>query len=69
MNGDAVGMSTVPEIWEASKLGIHVLTISTLTNFAAGITNNPLTHDEVMYYADKARNDFIGLISGIIEKL
>ena len=69
MNGDAVGMSTVPEIREAGKLGMRILTISTLTNFAAGITKNPLTHDEVMEYADKARNDFIGLISGIIEKL
>ena len=49
MGGDAVGMSTVPEIISAAELGMKILTISCLTNYAAGISNHPLTHEAVSY--------------------
>jgi purine-nucleoside phosphorylase len=66
LGGDAVGMSTVPEIQLAGKLGMSVLTISCLTNFAAGIIKQPLTHDEVMETADRISGDFSRLVRGII---
>ena len=46
--GDAVGMSTVPEVIAASHCGIKVLGISCMTNMAAGILDQPITHEEVL---------------------
>ena len=66
LGGDAVGMSTVPEMRLAGKLGMRVLTISCLTNLAAGISKQPLTHDEVMETADRISGDFARLVRGII---
>jgi len=66
LGGDAVGMSTVPEIRTAGKLGINVLGISCLTNYAAGITSDPLTHQEVMETASRVSETFSRLIRGII---
>jgi len=47
MGADAVGMSTVPEAMLANAAGLNVLGISCITNFAAGILDQPLTHKEV----------------------
>ena len=66
LGGDAVGMSTVPEIQMAGELGISSLGISCLTNFAAGITKNPLSHDEVIETADKVKNQFSKLVTKIL---
>jgi len=45
--GDVVGMTSVPEVILARELGMCYATIATVTNFAAGISPNPLTHEEV----------------------
>ncbi len=66
IKGTAVGMSTVPEIETAGDTGIHVVGISCLTNYAAGITDQPLTHHEVMETADRVKSDFAELIKEII---
>jgi purine-nucleoside phosphorylase len=68
LGGDAVGMSTVPEIEQASNLGVKVIGISAITNYAAGITKQPLTHDEVIKTADDVKYNFINLVGGLIEK-
>ena len=69
MGGDAVGMSTVPEIISAAELGIKILTISCLTNYAAGISNHPLTHEEVVKTAKKTGEQFTGFLKKIISAL
>lgn len=48
MGGDLVGMTNVPEVVLARELGMCYATISMVTNFAAGISSEPLTHEEVL---------------------
>ena len=66
LGGDAVGMSTVPEIQMAGTLGMTTLGISCLTNYAAGITSSPLSHKEVIETADTVKNQFSELVSNIL---
>ncbi len=47
IGADAVGMSTVPEAQLANACGLRVVAMSCISNSAAGISKNPLTHDEV----------------------
>ena len=47
MGVSAVGMSTVPEAIVGNALGFKILGISCITNKAAGISENPLSHEEV----------------------
>ena len=48
LGADAVGMSTVPEIAAARRLGMRCFAVSCITNYAAGITHEPLHHLEVL---------------------
>ncbi len=67
--GDAVGMSTVPELQAAARFDLPALGISCLTNYAAGITNQPLTHDEVIETAEAVKDQFTRLVLEIITKI
>lgn len=69
IGGDAVGMSTVPEVIVAGHAGLRVLGISCISNMAAGILDQPLTHDEVIETTEKVREDFMGLVKEIIRTL
>lgn len=69
LGADAVGMSTVPEAIVATHGGMKVLGISCLTNMAAGILNQPLSHDEVIEVAAKVRTNFAELIKGIVKEI
>lgn len=66
LGADLVGMSTVPEAIAARHMGAKVLGISCVTNLAAGISEQPLSHDEVTATAAHARNDFVRLLDGIL---
>ncbi len=69
LGADAVGMSTVPESIVAAHCGMRVLGISCLTNMAAGILDQPLTHTEVMETAQRVKTDFTALLSAIIRDM
>ena len=69
LGGDAVSMSTIPEVIAANHAGMAVLGISCITNMATGISRVPLSHDEVTATADRVRKKFIYLLTGIIEQL
>ncbi len=68
MGADAVGMSTVPETIVANARGIKVLGISSITNPAAGTTNEPLNHDEVLEAGRDIAKNLGRLIEGVLEK-
>ena len=69
IGADAVGMSTVPEAVVARHMGIEVLGISCITNFAAGVLPQPLNHDEVIETAQRVRETFIELLKGVIARI
>ncbi len=66
MGADAVGMSTVPEVVAARHAGMKVLGISCITNTAAGIEKEGLSHEDVVRNAGKAEADFIRLVVGVV---
>jgi purine-nucleoside phosphorylase len=69
MGADLVGMSTVPEVIAARYLGIEVLGLSMVTNMAAGITDKPLSHQEVVETAARVAPWLSALLQGILERI
>ncbi|MDD3420045.1 MAG: purine-nucleoside phosphorylase [Candidatus Gastranaerophilales bacterium] len=69
LGADVVGMSTAPEVIVANHAGIDVLGISCVTNMAAGVLNQPLSHDEVIETSRRIKKDFVALIKGIIKEI
>ena len=66
LGADAVGMSTVPEAIVARHMGLEVLGISCITNMAAGISDEPINHEEVMATGDRVRATFTELLQKVI---
>ncbi|MCH7497856.1 MAG: purine-nucleoside phosphorylase [Candidatus Marinimicrobia bacterium] len=69
LGGAAVGMSTVPEIRAAAKEGLPTLAISALTNYAAGIRDQPLNHQEVLATGQRVKGTFAKLVTSILAGL
>ncbi len=69
IGADATGMSTVPEVVVARHMGARVIGISCITNKAAGITGEALSHDEVTETATRVRGTFEGLLDGVLAAL
>nr|MBA2735388.1 purine-nucleoside phosphorylase [Pyrinomonadaceae bacterium] len=69
LGADAVGMSTVPEAIAARQQGMKVLGISCITNMAAGITDVPINHREVMETGEKVSAIFKELLRRVLPKL
>lgn len=66
LGADAVGMSTACEAIAANHMGMKICGISCVANLGCGMTENPLTHKEVMEAADKAAPLFKKLIRGSV---
>lgn len=64
--GDAVGMSTVHEAIYAASIGMKVSSISCITNYAAGLSDQKLSHKEVMETAEFVKKDFERLVKKAI---
>ena len=69
VGGDAVGMSTVPEVIVARHVGLDVLGLSCISNMAAGILDEVLSHDEVIETTESVREIFIALVKAILTRL
>ena len=69
LGADAVGMSTVPEAVVAHHSGIKCAGITCITNMAAGVTNEVLTHEDVKETALKAEQNFKKIVCEFIKKI
>jgi len=69
IGADMIGMSTVPECIAANHAGLTVCGISCITNLAAGISKEKLSHDEVKEVANLAMNKFSNLLVKVLGKI
>jgi purine-nucleoside phosphorylase len=69
IGGDLVGMSTTLEAIAAREAGLEVLGISLVTNLAAGISGEPLNHEEVLEAGRTAASRMGGLLSQIVDRI
>jgi len=69
IGGDAVGMSTVPEVIVANHMSMRVLGISCITDMALADNLEPLDHSRVVETANRAMAKFISLVKEIVEKI
>lgn len=67
IGGDAVGMSTAPEVIAANHMGMKVLGISCITDMALAEGLEPLDHKTVVANANRAANNFVSLVKEIIK--
>ncbi|MFD2672831.1 purine-nucleoside phosphorylase [Marinicrinis sediminis] len=68
LGGDAVGMSTVPEVIAASHADLRVLGISCITDMAIGEELEPLTHEQVVAVANETKPKFMKLVRAYLAR-
>ncbi len=69
LGADVVGMSTVPEAIVARHAGLRVLAFALITNAAAGVTGQAITHDEVLLEGRRAGERLGGLIAAVLPRI
>jgi purine-nucleoside phosphorylase len=69
LGGDAVGMSTVPEVLTARHLDMEVLGLSAITNLAAGVGKDRLTHQDVLRIAGQTVDRLTLLLDAVLPKV
>jgi len=69
IGADLVGMSTALEVIAARHMGIKVLAISCVTNMAAGILDQPITHHEVLETGERVKGAFTALLKAVLPRI
>ena len=69
LGADAVGMSTVAEVIEAVHSSIEVLGISCISNYAAGLSKNPVTDEDVIEVTSKTSRTFCQFLLEIVKQI
>ena len=69
MGSDMVGMSTVCEVIAARQMGLNVLGLSVISNLAAGLGAEPLSHQEVLAAGEGAGKNLAALLTGMMPTL
>jgi len=69
IGADLVGMSTVAEVIAARHMAMKVLAISCVTNMAAGILDQPLSHEEVMETGERVKTVFEALLKAVLPQV
>ncbi len=69
IGADVVGMSTVPEVIVANHMGIKVLGISCVTNMAAGVLPQKLSHQEVLETGEMVRETLVRFLRTVVPRL
>jgi purine-nucleoside phosphorylase len=69
IGADLVGMSTIAEVIAARQMDIEVLAISCVTNMAAGILDQSLSHEEVMQTGERVRGQFESLVRAVLPRM
>ena len=66
LGGNAVGMSTAPEIMKANELNLNVIGISCLTNYGSGLVDAILSHEDVIESSERFQKEFSKLLIEIV---
>jgi purine-nucleoside phosphorylase len=69
LGADAVGMSTVPEVIAARQQGVRVLAVASITNRAAALSKQPLSHQEVLEAGRQGARDLAQLFDEVIREI
>jgi len=69
IGADLVGMSTISEVIAARHMGIKVLAISCVTNMAAGILDQIISHEEVLETGERVKGDFVALLRAVLPEI